>query len=687
MSPTPQREGDVPAAVQPIEEVVFDPARNRAERLGGRQVAMWFVGGALGVLLLGVLWFVFTARSVHVDVAPIADRVSFESESLQFKLGDRYLVRSGAARVQAQKAGYFPLDEAVVVGGDSNQIFRYTLQKKPGILTIEFDREVLDAVVTVAGQPFTGLRSELPAGEHSLSISAPRFQPFSTSIEIEGAEVEQTLSVSLTPDWADVSFQSMPAGAEIVVDGEVFGVTPGTVEILSGLHDVSVRARGHKPWRRPVRAIATQPQEFRSIVLEKADGLLSVLSNPARASVAVDGRYKGQTPIDLRLPPGKRYSLTVSRSGFASATRAVTVRADNDVSLNFDLDPLYGDVVFKMTPAGAQVFVDDQLQTLTDGKLSLPASEQTIEVRALGYVTQTHSLIPNPAYAQTVSATLITREAAREAAIKRSLQTGDGQTLALMRPGPFSMGASRRERGRRANEVLRDINNLPEFYVATTEVTNKRFKAFDPTHESGFVYKVSLDEPNTPVVNVTVRQAIEYCNWLSEKDGLEPAYKIEGDDFARTGGSGYRLPSEAEWAWAARYAGQVRPPRFPWGNDMPPAPDSGNYADRATIGLTALTLKNYSDGFAATAPVASFAENAAGLFDIGGNVSEWTDDEYAVGVAAAAADGGGTYYVVRGSSWMHSDLSELRMTSRDFSDVGRPDVGFRIVRSVEEPEL
>jgi formylglycine-generating enzyme required for sulfatase activity len=249
------------------------------------------------------------------------------------------------------------------------------------------------------------------------------------------------------------------------------------------------------------------------------------------------------------------------------------------------------------------------------------------------------------------------------------------------------MGASRRERGRRSNEVLREVTDLAEFYIATTEVTNERFRAFRPEHDSGFVYKVSLDDPKMPVVNLTLLDAMAYCNWLSEREGLAPAYRIDGQSWERTGASGYRLPTEAEWSWAARYAGVARPQRYPWGDEMPPAPDSGNYADRSTIGLTAVTLQQYSDGFAATAPVGSFPQSIAGLFDIGGNAAEWTEDEYTVGVAASSSEGGGTYYVVRGSSWMHADISELRMTFRDFSDVARPDIGFRIARDLEEPKL
>ena len=89
-----------------------------------------------------------------------------------------------------------------------------------------------------------------------------------------------------------------------------------------------------------------------------------------------------------------------------------------------------------------------------------------------------------------------------------------------------------------------------------------------------------------------------------------------------------------------------------------------------------------------SAPAGRFPANALGLTNIGGNVAEWVSDYYRIYSASGSAtekdplgptEGG--YHVIRGSSWMHASLTELRLTFRDYGNRARPDVGFRIARS------
>ncbi len=98
-------------------------------------------------------------------------------------------------------------------------------------------------------------------------------------------------------------------------------------------------------------------------------------------------------------------------------------------------------------------------------------------------------------------------------------------------------------------------------------------------------------------------------------------------------------------------------------------------------------MPGYNDGYRGAAPVASYAAAPAGMYDLAGNVSEWTGDYYAVYpgeetelVSDPTGPAQGEHRVVRGSSWRHGATSELRASYRDYSDKPRADIGFRIAR-------
>lgn len=179
--------------------------------------------------------------------------------------------------------------------------------------------------------------------------------------------------------------------------------------------------------------------------------------------------------------------------------------------------------------------------------------------------------------------------------------------------------------------------------------------------------------PDHPVSAITWEEAVAFCEWLSLRDQFN-----------------YRLPTDSEWSHAIGIAGRetMVPGQypsdfnrmrqdFPWGNQWPPPPETGNLYDETANEKAPLSgepwLQGYADGFPTTAPVMSFPPNEYGIFDLVGNVSEWCLDWF---------EKEGANRTVRGSNYYwDNDPEALESSFRArWAPVSRfPRLGFRVV--------
>ena len=636
------------------------------------------------------VWFMLTARAVYIEAEPSVADVDI-SGVLQLKLAHRYLLRPGAYELTLSAEGYQPLRAPLTVNDESAQHYIYRLEKLPGRLHVNTGA-LTGATVFVDGvtrgkTPLT--LGDLPPGDYLVEIKAARYSSLREQVTVAGLGQEQTLNAQLKPAWAEISLASVPPEAQVFSGEDVLGVTPLTLELLQGKHELRVRANGYKVWQNTIVVVAGEPQAFTDIRLEPADATLFLVSEPARANATLNGNFLGLTPLEVSLTPGETAQVRLFKQGYQPASRSVRARSGEQKRLAVNLEPEWVRVVVKLEPADASVYVDGAPIAVTDGALRLSTRAHRIEVRKPGYVDYQTTLTPHPGVAQQLNVSLKTVKQAKLEALKPVIRAPGGQELQLFYPGMVTMGASRREPGRRANETIRRVQLTRPFYLGLKEVTNREYRLFNKEFSSGSVQGNSLNGDNQPVVNLTWEQVAKYCNWLSREASLAPFYmeqngKITG--FDKTS-EGYRLPTEAEWAWAARTTGTGATLKFPWGADMPPADNSGNYADRKAATILGRIIGEYDDGHIVSAPVGSFAPNDKGLFDLGGNVAEWVHDVYDVVVSTdkkveldPLGPATGDLHVIRGASWKHGTVTELRLSCRDYDSEARNDVGFRIAR-------
>lgn len=212
-----------------------------------------------------------------------------------------------------------------------------------------------------------------------------------------------------------------------------------------------------------------------------------------------------------------------------------------------------------------------------------------------------------------------------------------------------------------------DINEQPvhkviisPFWLKKTEVTFEQYDIFADATGRARPHDDGWGRGDRPVINVDWRDAVAYAEWLSKETGEQ-----------------FRLPTEAEWEYAAR-AG--RESIYSWGDE----PDSQQANGSEGFGWP-------SDGYIKqTAPVASFNANDFGLYDMHGNVQEWTQDcwnfnyERALLLGKAMTEGDCKKRVLRGGSWA-GDPSMLRSSKRSWSEqnVKSSISGFRLAQDLK----
>lgn len=643
------------------------------------------------VLVVGAV-YVVAASPLRVTFKPEAESISVRGFLPAVPVGGRYLVFPGSYIVEAEREGYRPFQRSVSVpyGGAAN--FAFELQKLPGKLRVttpplEGARIFIDGVDSGAS-PAT---LDIDAGEREIRVAAERYLPMTQRVTIEGVGRLQTLEVALQPAWGTVAVGTRPDQARVRLDGQEVGETPLTLEPLQGPHTLEFTKEGWKPVTRTIEVRAGQATTLPAIELERIDGTLELLSDPAGAQVLVNGQFRGQTPVSLTLVGERDYQLSLSKAGHESAARSVRVEGGKTARLSLALPPEFGTVFLTTNPPGASLSVNGQPSGSATQRLSLQTVPHRIEITRPGYETYKTEVTPQRGLPKRLDVTLRTEaEAIRERS--KDLATKAGQKLVLVyiaTPTRFNVGAPRRDSARRSNETEYPVELRRSFLMSEKEVTNAEFRKFRAAHDSGLYQTTSLNGDDQPAANVSWEDAARYANWLSQQEGLAPAYREQDGKVVAVAPltNGYRLPTEAEWEFVARYeAGQRQPDQpllYPWGDAMPPPKESGNFAhDGSNLPFA---IPGYVDGYPASAPVGKFAPNKARVYDLGGNVAEWCHDFYDVPVAGAplvdpTGPASGRFHVIKGASWRSGSVTELRLSFRDYAEKPRDDLGFRVVR-------
>ncbi len=691
---------DARKQTEPLSPTAFEPRSDANVMVNQRMTPTSALLLMAGLFIAYILFFLLTARSVSITVesetAPIIDL-----SGLHLPFGERFLMRPGSYELTVMAEGYQAFTGPLLVDDSEVQTQAVVLTPLPGTLIIESIPASATVSVNGVAMGVTPLTIDsVDAGDVTVGLVAERYLPFETIIQVTGRAQTQRFSSNLTPGWARVSLQTTTPEVSVRIDQQSVTDLPlssnrQTLEVMEGSREITFSAPGYIDEIIELDAVADTDVDLGIIELIPAAGMLRLTSVPAGAIVTRDGRFVGATPVNVPMEPATRHRIQVSRAGYLPESFSLALEKGASFDRQVVLSPALGEVDIQVTPRNATIQVNGDDRGKGSQILALPGIEQVITIRAPGYASVEKRVTPRAGLKQRISVALLTEEEARKAAIKPEITSSVGQTLLLIDPqvspvNEFTMGAPRRDAGRGANEVERPVRLTRAFYMATTEVTNAQFRQFTANHESGQAGGKSLNREHQPAVQLSWQQAASFCNWLSAREGLAPFYTerdgiITGFNSTSTG---YRLPTEAEWAFATRVQGEGIW-RFAWGEAWPPEDGSANLADASSALVTGRILNGYTDNVVVSAEVGKFPPNPRGLYDMGGNVAEWVNDVYRIPVPNEVieenplGDPQGDNYTIRGASWSLSRLRELRLTYRDYGERGRDDVGFRVARYAE----
>jgi len=685
---------------QPLTATDFTPLKSKAKKRGTRPSAALLFTTAFTVVALVILIFLFAARAIILRLEPATAVVDISG--LSFHIGDNYLLLRGEHQLSAEAPGYFPLNKTIEVGDQATQEIDVELQPLPGNLLINASLSDIEVFIDdqLAGT-VPGTLEGISRGAHKLEFKKYRYFPLRQEVQIEGLGKTQAIDISLQPAWGHIDFTSDPTAAELYIDDRLIGTTPISAEVLETGSRLTLKASGYKTLQQQVTVKAGSKAQHPLIEMIVADGRLSINSSPAGASITIDQQFSGVTPLTVDVVPFKKHQVELFLEGYLKASRSMQVEPEQRAQLSVDLRPNIGTVQLTVSPADAVVKVDGKLYSSSSKTgsqtLSLNAKPHSISAEKPGYQTKSMSVTPRPAHQQALTINLLTLQQAYWASRPPQINSSVGINLKLFRPDPqqpFMLGAPRRQPGRRANEAERSVALQRPFYLATHETTNAQYRQWKEQHSSTAIKGQTLDMNDQPVAKVSWEDAALFCNWLSRKEGLAPFYNVEQGRVVSVNwdASGYRLPTEAEWAWAAKIDLRSKSHIFPWSNDLfPPLKINDNYADKSASAFLTFTLPNYNDQYPVSAVVGSFKANSKGLYEMSGNVAEWVNDYFDIrprrGEPQLDPRGPqqGNKHVIRGASWALASRTELRLSYRDSGNDGRIDLGFRIARYVDKP--
>ncbi len=540
--------------------------------------------------------------------------------------------------------------------------------------SLELSQWYLNGTLIHVGE---SLQHQTPPGEYQLEVNNVYYRGESQKLSLKRSQ-QVLLTYELSMLQGTININSQPQGVSVSVNGQDKGSTPLVVSVSGGEYAVELSSDDYQNVTDNVQVQASFLHPTRNYQLAAKQGVLNISATPKDGIMLINNVEYSLGRIQL--PANRSHKIHYQKPGYASYVKTITPDKNQETNIEISLAPLYGNITIT-TNVLAQISLNGKPigSTLKDQRLL--AVEHMLTLSAQGYRTITQRFTPRANKTTLINITLLTEFEARRQEGKPLFVNELGINMLRFKADAFTLGSPPNETGRRRNEHQLEVDFSRQFWVSEKEITQAQFSAFLNTNQRS--------QSKLPVTGVSWLEAAQYCNYLSQQEGLPVFYQFQNGRYVGVNAQslGYRLPSEAEWEWLAKKAKRAASTTYVWGNQETLRDNLGNFADKSRNGKQNVYFNEYQDGHSGLAEVGSFKADRAGLFDLDGNVSEWVHDYYTNSIPDTSVQysdylgaSNGDAWVIKGGNFETGRLRELRAAFREFSTTGKPTVGFRIAR-------
>ena len=449
-------------------------------------------------------------------------------------------------------------------------------------------------------------------GTYSYRVQAPNYLPETGKVTVDDPNNTKTVNVKLKSDFVEVTLK-VDADAEIWVNNEKKGVRTWTGQLGKGTYKIECKKDGHETSM--ITKEITAAMDGQTITLPAPRpiyGALNVESTPNFCKLYIDGKDTGTTPKSIAEILIGQHEIKLAKDGYADYTETVTITKGERKQVKATLSN-GREIQFICNVPDAQLEIDGQRMNSANGTYMLTYGQHNLRATAADYREYFYTLNVSESGNRSHSITM--------QSIMKDEETftvnGVSFTMKLVEGGTFRMGS--------INSDEKPVHSvtLNSYYIGETEVTQALWKSVMGSNPSYF------KGDNLPMEQVSWNDCQEFIRKLNQKTGKQ-----------------FRLPTEAEWEYAARGGKKSRGYKYAGSNTL---------RDVAWFGLT----HNNGNSGDMTHSVKTKSPNELGLYNMSGNVWEWCSDWYGSYSRGSQTNpqgpSSGSSRVLRGGSWHYSE--------------------------------